>query len=137
MSLLAFKFIARLTAPAPTNVALASGDKVDTALNKLQGQINAVPAALVGKTIALDFGSAQYSGEKSFTFSDPAVTTTSVILMNASPSTANSAKGGDELEMDNFACSCYCTSNGTVTAYIVPARNSVVSGIRNFNYILV
>lgn len=41
MSLLSFKFLARLATPAPTNVAIALGDRVDAALDKLQGQINA------------------------------------------------------------------------------------------------
>lgn len=41
MSLLSFKFLARLVTPVPSNVAIAAGDRVDAALDKLQGQINA------------------------------------------------------------------------------------------------
>lgn len=50
MSLLAFKFIARLLTPAPTNTAIAAGDRVDQALDKLQGQVNALKATSGGAT---------------------------------------------------------------------------------------
>lgn len=45
MSNIAFKFIQRLLAPAPLNAPIAEGDRVDEALNKLQGQIDAMPTA--------------------------------------------------------------------------------------------
>lgn len=41
MSNVAFKFIQRLLTPVPVNAPIAAGDRVDEALNKLQGQIDA------------------------------------------------------------------------------------------------
>ena len=41
MSQVKLKFIAPIGTPAPVNAAIASGDKIEDALNKLQGQINA------------------------------------------------------------------------------------------------
>lgn len=45
-----FKFLARLGIPVPVNQPIAAGDRIDEALNKLQGQINNAspgPAILV------------------------------------------------------------------------------------------
>lgn len=40
MSNIAFRFVQRLLSPNPVNVPIAEGDRIDEALNKLQGQIN-------------------------------------------------------------------------------------------------
>lgn len=84
--------------------------------------------------VALDFGSIAVTG-KSFTISDSTVLTSDLVQMVASPSTADSALGGDELEMDGFSCAAYCASNGTITAYITTTTDSGVRGIRNFVYV--
>ena len=41
MSTFSFKFIQRLLTPIPIDAPIAAGDRVDEALNKLQGQIDA------------------------------------------------------------------------------------------------
>lgn len=49
-----FRFIERLKTPTPVNLPIAQGDRVDEALNKLQGQINesssAVPTRVASGT---------------------------------------------------------------------------------------
>ena len=82
--------------------------------------------------VALDFGTtAVYA--KQFSTSVAAVLTTSNIMIQASPSTASSALGGDELEMDGFDVSAYCLVNGTMIIYVV-ATPGPIKGIRNFIY---
>ena len=86
-------------------------------------------------TVALDFGTTPvYSAM--FTVSDANATTTKQIMIHPSASTASSALGGDELEMDSFDCSAYCAVNGTINIYIV-ANPGPVRGIRNFIYQIV
>lgn len=88
----------------------------------------------VVKTATFDFGNTATTGN-TFTISDAAATTASLITFTPSASTANNAYGGDELEMDNFTCAAYCTNNGTITVQIVPTSGPVW-GRRNFNYIV-
>lgn len=86
------------------------------------------------KTVTLEFGNIPVDAS-TFSIADSSATTTSVITISPSASTANSAYGGDELEMDNFAVSAYCAANGTIIIQAVP-RPSPVWGPRNFNYIV-
>ena len=72
---------------------------------------------------------------QTFTFSDAAATTSSVVSIVPSASTANSAYGGDELEMDDICVAASCTTAGTVNVYI-STNNGPIAGIRNFNYSL-
>lgn len=99
----------------------------------LKNNTGAITPGVV-KTATIDFGNTATWGG-SFTISDSSATTASIITISPSSSTANSAYGGDELEMDNFECSAYCASNGTITVQIIP-RPSPVWGKRNFNYIV-
>lgn len=99
----------------------------------LKNNTGAITPGVV-KTTTIDFGDTATSGG-SFSISDAAATTASVITISPSASTANGAYGGDELEMDNFECSAYCATNGTITVQIIP-RPSPVWGKRNFNYIV-
>jgi hypothetical protein len=99
----------------------------------VKNDIGAITPGVV-KTATIDFGNAVSSGG-SFNITDTAATTASVITISPSASTANGAYGGDELEMDNFECSAYCATNGTITVQIIP-RPSPVWGKRNFNYIV-
>lgn len=69
---------------------------------------------------------------QSFTFADALATTSSVISVFPSASTANGALGGDELEMDGFDVAGNCTVNGTVNVYVF--STAPIAGIRNFNY---
>jgi hypothetical protein len=71
---------------------------------------------------------------QSFTFADALATTSSVISIAPSASTANSALGGDELEMDGLSVAGSCTTNGTINVYVY--SNGPIAGIRNFNYTL-
>jgi len=71
---------------------------------------------------------------QSFTFADALATTSSVISIAPSASTANSALGGDELEMDGLSVAGSCTTNGTINVYVF--ANGPIAGIRNFNYTL-
>ena len=71
---------------------------------------------------------------QTFTFADALATTSSVISIVPSASTANSALGGDELEMDGLNVAGSCTTNGTINVYVY--SNGPVAGIRNFNYTL-
>jgi hypothetical protein len=90
-------------------------------------------AAGSGSTVInIDFGNLpMYS--KTVSFAAAGATTSSNISMRASPSTASTSLGGDELEMDNFTCSAYCLVNGTIIAYIT-AVPGPVRGKRNFLY---
>jgi hypothetical protein len=99
----------------------------------LKNNTGAITPGVV-KTATIDFGNTA-SGGGSFNVTDTAATTASVITISPSASTANGAYGGDELEMDNFECSAYCATNGTITVQIIP-RPSPVWGKRNFNYIV-
>jgi hypothetical protein len=99
----------------------------------LKNNTGAITPGVV-KTTTIDFGNTA-SGGGSFNVTDTAATTASVITISPSASTANGAYGGDELEMDNFECSAYCATNGTITVQIIP-RPSPVWGKRNFNYIV-
>ncbi len=88
----------------------------------------------VVKTFTVNFGNSPvYSS--SFTIADSAATTSSRITVTASSSNANSALGGDELEMDNFSVGAVCNSTGNITVQIVP-HPGPVQGVRNFNYIV-
>lgn len=69
---------------------------------------------------------------QSFTFADALATTSSVISVFPSASTANGALGGDELEMDGLSVAGSCTTNGTINVYVF--ANGPIAGIRNFNY---
>jgi hypothetical protein len=71
---------------------------------------------------------------QAFTYADATVTTASVISIVPSASTANSALGGDELEMDGINVAGSCTTNGTINIYV--SSNGPLAGIRNFNYSL-
>jgi hypothetical protein len=71
---------------------------------------------------------------QTFTFSDALATTSSVISIVPSASTANNALGGDELEMDGISVAGSCTINGTINVYVY--ANGPLAGIRNFNYTL-
>jgi hypothetical protein len=99
----------------------------------LKNNTGAITPGVV-KTVTVDFGNVPVNSY-TFNVSDSAATTSSLITIVPSPSTANSAYGGDELEMDNFAVSAYCTTNGTITIQAIP-RPSPVWGKRNFNYIV-
>lgn len=57
MSLLDFRFIKRLFNVTPIDQVLAVGDQVDSALNKLQGQVNTVKARPAIETITTTAGS--------------------------------------------------------------------------------
>ena len=82
--------------------------------------------------VVLNFGVNPITSD-SFSITDAAALTTSKISMSPYPSTASSALGGDELEMDGFSCAAYCAVNGTIKAYI-QALPGPVSGTRNFIY---
>jgi hypothetical protein len=99
----------------------------------LKNNTGAITPGVV-KTVTVDFGNVPVSS-LSFSISDSSATTSSLITISPSASTANSAYGGDELEMDNFSLSAYCATNGTITVQAVP-RPSSVWGKRNFNYIV-
>ena len=71
---------------------------------------------------------------QTFTVADASVTTSSIISIVPSASTANSALGGDELEMDGLNVAGSCTTNGTINVYVY--SNGPIAGIRNFNYTL-
>lgn len=99
----------------------------------LKNNTGAITPGVV-KTVTVDFGNVPVTS-LSFSISDSSATTSSLITITPSASTANSAYGGDELEMDNFALSAYCATNGTITVQAIP-RPSPVWGKRNFNYIV-
>jgi hypothetical protein len=99
----------------------------------LKNNTGAITPGVV-KTVTVDFGNVPVDA-LTFSISDSSATTSSLIVVNPSASTANSAYGGDELEMDNFALSAYCTTNGTITVQAV-SNPSPVWGKRNFNYIV-
>ena len=99
----------------------------------LKNNTGAITPGVV-KTVTVDFGNVPITS-LSFSISDSSATTSSLITISPSASTANSVYGGDELEMDNFALSAYCTTNGTITVQAIP-RPSPVWGKRNFNYIV-
>jgi hypothetical protein len=100
------------------------------------------PLQKAQKMIRVDFGpNAVYSD--SGTISDPFAiansTYVTAVSMWASGAASNgsstTAYYGDEGEFDNFNCSAYVSSNGTITYYIV-ATPGPVSNTRFFNYIL-
>ena len=99
----------------------------------LKNNTGAITPGVV-KTVTVDFGNVPVNSY-TFNISDSSATTASLIKISPSASTANSAYGGDELEMDNFAVSAYCATNGTITIQAIP-RPSPVWGKRNFNYIV-
>jgi hypothetical protein len=99
----------------------------------LKNNTGAITPGVV-KTVTVDFGNVPVNSY-SFSIADSAATTASLITISPSASTANSAYGGDELEMDNFGISAYCAVNGTIIVQAVP-RPSPVWGKRNFNYIV-
>jgi hypothetical protein len=99
----------------------------------LKNNTGAITPGVV-KTVTLDFGNVPVNSQ-SFSIADSSATTASVITISPSASTANSAYGGDELEMDNFSVSAYCAVNGTIIIQAVP-KPSPVWGQRNFNYIV-
>lgn len=86
------------------------------------------------KTATLDFGTTPVSS-LSFSVSDSSATTNSRIAVMQSSSTANSALGGDEYEMDGIRYSAYCTTNGTITIQ-ASAAATPIQGKRNINYIV-
>ena len=79
------------------------------------------------------------------TISDSRVTTnstfTTIVSMFASGAnslangTSNTVYYGDELEMDNYQCAAYVSSNGVIS-YSITAAPGPVSNTRIFNYIL-
>jgi hypothetical protein len=99
----------------------------------LKNNTGAITSGVV-KTATLDFGNVPVNSSTLY-ITDSAATTASLITISPSASTANSAYGGDELEMDNFDCSAYCTTNGNITVQAI-STPSPVWGKRNFNYIV-
>jgi hypothetical protein len=93
------------------------------------------------KTVLVDFSSIEYTA--SGTISDPKAIANSTYVTAVSmwPSAASSngtsttAYYGDEGEFDNYSCSAYVSSNGTISYYIT-ANPGPVSNTRFFNYIL-
>lgn len=86
------------------------------------------------KSAVIDFGNTPTSGG-TYTITDAGAFTTNRFVVTASPSTANAALGGDELECDGFSASAYCLVNGTIIVEVI-ARPGPVIGKRNFNYII-
>ena len=99
----------------------------------LKNNTGAITPGVV-KTLTVDFGNIPSYG-KSFIIADSSATTSSLITINPSGSNANTALGGDELEMDNFSVSAYSASTGNITLSIIPDPGPV-QGRRNFNYIV-
>ena len=94
------------------------------------------------KAIRVDFGSnAVYStsGTISDVYAIANTTYVSPVSMYASGASSNGSVTtsyyGDEGEFDNFQCSAYVSSNGTISYYIV-ANPGPVSNTRIFNYII-
>ena len=118
----------------------------DTKVLHVQDGVTAGGSALQkGQTsVRVDFGVTPVYTQTG-TFSDSRVTTNSKLttMVSMYPSSANSlANGssttayyGDELEFDNFLCSAYVSSNGTIT-YNIVATPGPVANTRIFNYIL-
>jgi hypothetical protein len=77
--------------------------------------------------ITLDFGTLPVWG-KAFTVSDGSVTTSNKIMVHPNPNS-------DEYEMDSFACSAYCSVNGTVNI-MIQTTPGPVQGSYNFTYSL-
>ena len=117
-------------------VDFATGDKeifITPVAGNLVFKDNAGGANIV-RTATVDFGNTP-TQSGSFTITDNAATTNSRIVVYESSSTANSALGGDEYEMDGIVYSAYCTVAGTITVSAV-SRPSPVQGKRNVNYII-
>lgn len=117
-------------------VDFATGDK-EIFITPVAGNLvfkDNVGGANIVRTATVDFGSTP-TQSGSFTITDNAATTNSRIVVYESSSTANSALGGDEYEMDAITYSAYCTVAGTITVSAV-ARPSPVQGKRNVNYIV-
>ena len=94
------------------------------------------------RAIRVDFGpNAVYStsGTISDTKAIANATYITTVSMYASGASSNGSVTtsyyGDEGEFDNFNCSAYVTSNGTISYYIV-ANPGPVSNTRIFNYII-
>lgn len=94
------------------------------------------------KTVRVDFGSnAVYSVSGTITDTKAIANSTYVspVSMYASGAASNGSVTttyyGDEGEFDNFNCSAYVSSNGTITYYII-ANPGPVSNTRFFNYII-
>jgi len=94
------------------------------------------------KAIRVDFGpNAVYStsGTISDVYAIANSTYVSPVSMYASGASSNGSVTtsyyGDEGEFDNFQCSAYVSSNGTISYYIV-ANPGPVSNTRIFNYII-
>jgi Major tropism determinant N-terminal domain len=94
------------------------------------------------KAVRVDFGpNAVYStsGTISDSYAIANSTYVSPVSMYASGASSNGTATttffGDEGEFDNFQCSAYVSSNGTITYYIV-ANPGPVANTRIFNYII-
>jgi hypothetical protein len=101
-----------------------------------------LPLQKAQKMIRVDFGPNavyQIAGTISDPFAIANSTYVTAVSMWASGAASNgsstTAYYGDEGEFDNFNCSAYVSSNGTITYYIV-ATPGPVSNTRFFNYIL-
>jgi hypothetical protein len=119
-------------------VTFATGDKEIFITPVSSNLVYKTDAGAVGgsiiKTAVINFGNTPTSGG-TYTITDAGAFTTSKITINASPSTANSALGGDEYECDGFTVAAHCLVNGTITVEIF-AHPGLVIGKRNFNYII-
>ena len=96
------------------------------------------------KTVRVDFGvNPVYTLSGTFSDAYAIANSTYVTPVSMYPSGANSTANGtttasyygDEMEFDNFQCSAYVSSNGTV-AYNIVATPGPVANTRIFNYIL-
>jgi hypothetical protein len=119
-------------------VSFATGDKeifiTPVSSNLIYKTDQGAVGGSVIKLAVIDFGSTPTSGG-TYTITDAGALTSNRFVVTASPSTTNSAQGGDELECDGFTASAYCLTNGTITVEII-ARPGPVIGKRNFNYII-
>ena len=117
-------------------VDFTSGDK-EIFITPVAGNLlfkDSAGGANIVRTATVDFGSTPVQSG-SFSITDNAATTNSRIVVYENSSTANSALGGDEYEMDSITYSAYCTVAGTITVSAV-TRPSPVQGKRNVNYIV-
>lgn len=117
-------------------IDFATGDKeifITPVAGSLVYKDNSGAVNLV-KTTTLDFGTLPVTSV-TFSISDSSATTNSRIAVMQNSSTANSALGGDEYEMDGVRYSAYCTTNGTITIH-ASASPTPIQGKRNINYIV-
>jgi hypothetical protein len=96
------------------------------------------------KTVRVDFGAVPvYTATGTFSDAYAIANSTYVTPISMYSSAANATANGslttsysgDELEFDNFQCSAYVSTNGTI-AYTITAIPGPVANTRIFNYIL-